>query len=410
VASAGEAAVAAVSLVDSVSVLMVNVFSALAAGGAIVVGQYLGHGSRQRARNAGQQLLVVLLALSVLTAGLLLVFEKSVLGLLFGRADMEVQENCRTYYHIVMQSVPFIALYNGGAALFRAVGDSKTPMRISFLMNAINVLGNAFLIYGLRMGVAGVAYPTLASRGVAMVVILVLTLRRSFPLSISAERYRPEHRLVGQILSMGIPGGIENALFQTGKILLFSIVSTLPTAAITANAIGNTTTSLHGLVGQAVNLAMVSVVSQCVGAGDYPQARWYIEDLVKKIYVIQFFTGGAMLAAIPLILHIYNVSAETARLATIIMLIHGIGMIVVWPLAFSVNTGMRAAGDARYTMIIASVSMWVCRVGLGCFFVLVCNTGVLGIWYAWIIDWFFRIAFFLPRYFGTKWETKAISH
>lgn len=409
VSTAGGAAVSAVSLVDSISVLMVNIFAALAAGGAIVVGQYLGLRSEEQARKAGQQLLVSLQVLSVLAMGLLLLFEGGILRLLFGKSDWEVQENCRIYYHIVMLSVPFIAMYNGAAALYRAVGNSRVPMRISMLMNGINIVGNAVLIYGFRLGVAGVAIPTLVSRGVAMVIMLILVFRPKFTLSVmAAGRYRFERRTMGQILSMGIPNGVENGMFQLGKIVLLSLVSTLPTASITANAIGNTITSVQGVVGVSVNLGIVAVVSQCVGAGDYPQARWYIRYMVKIIYVGSIIVNGLIIAGIPLILKAYGATGETARLATGIILIHGISMALFWPLAFSVNTGMRAAGDARFTMVIAVVSMWLCRVGLGHFFVLFCNTGVWGIWYAWIIDWFFRMAFFLPRYRGHKWETKSI--
>lgn len=410
VSSAGDAAVSAVSLVDTISVLMVNVFSALAAGGAIVVGQYLGRGTRERAQNAARQMMAVLLVLSVAVMALLLIFEEPILRFLFGKSEAVVQENCRTYYHIVMQSVPFIALYNGGAALFRGVGDSRTPMRISFLMNAVNIAGNALLIYGLRLGVAGVAIPTLVSRGIAMVLILVLSMRKSFPLNLRDLRYyRFEGLLVKQILSMGVPNSLESGMFQMGKILLFSLVSTLPTFAITANAIGNSMVTLHSVIGSSVNLGMVSIVSRCVGAGDYPQARWYIEHLVGFVYKVQGVTCSLMLAAIPLILRAYHATGETARLAGTIMLIHGIGIILIWPAAFCFNTGMRAAGDVRHTMVVAAGSMWLCRVGLGCLFVLVFHTGVLGIWFAWLIDWTFRICFFLPRYFSGKWETKAIS-
>ena len=409
VATAGNAAVSAVSLVDSISVLMVNIFAALAAGGAIVVGQYLGLCSEDQARKAGQQLLMALLVLSVLLTALLIIFEGGILHLLFGKSDVEVQENCRIYYHIVMLSVPFIALYNGAAALYRAVGNSRVPMRISMLMNVINIVGNGVLIYGFRMGVAGVAIPTLVSRGVAMAVLLILVFRPKFTLSVvAAGRYRFEKRTMGQILAMGIPNGVENGMFQLGKIVLFSLVSTLPTASITANAIGNTMANLQGVVGVSIDLGIVAVVSQCAGAGDYPQARWYIRYMVKITYIGNAIVNILLFAGMPLILKAYGAVGETARLAVGIMLIHGIFMMLVWPLAFSVNTGMRAAGDARFTMIIAVVSMWLCRVGLGHFFVLFCNTGVWGIWYAWIIDWFFRIAFFMPRYYGHKWETKSI--
>ncbi|MDD5906021.1 MAG: MATE family efflux transporter [Clostridiales bacterium] len=409
VSSVGEAAVAAVSLVDSISILMVNIFAALAAGGAIVVGQYIGSKDLYCARRVSRQLIVVVLVISLLITGVLLLLQEEILGLLFGKAEAAVRGNCQIYYRIVMKSVPFIALYNGGAALFRAVGNSKVPMRISMLMNLVNVAGNAFLIYGLKLGVAGVAIPTLVSRGIAMTAILALVFKHSFPLSLQGlGHYRTDKQQIGQILSMGVPNGMENAMFQMGKIFLLSLVSTLPTAAVTANAIGNTTSVLHCVVGSAANLAIASVVSRCVGAGDYLQARWYIQHFVRFTYKVQSITCGLMVAAIPLILNIYHVSSETARLSALIMLIHGLGTIFLWPLSFCVNTGMRAAGDVRFTSIISSLSMWLFRVGLSYVFVLPCHMGVLGVWIAWLVDWVFRIAVFLPRYFSHKWETKAV--
>ena len=409
VASAGEAAVSAVSLVDSISVLMVHIFSALAAGGAIVVGQYLGRREQEHAKDAADQLMAALLALSLLVTAALIILQGPLLRLLFGRSPAEVQENCRIYYRIVMLSIPMIAVYNGGAALFRAVGDSRTSMRISLLMNVINVCGNALLVYAMHMGVAGVAIATLVSRTVAMLVIVCKAFRSSFALSLRGLRhYRPHAAILQRILSMGIPNGIENGMFQLGKLVMFSVVSTLPTASIAANAIANTITSLHWVVGTSTNLGLTSVVSPCVGAGDYKQARWYIRYFLRFIYLVQSLTCGSTLLAIPLILKLYHVSAETAHLATIIMLIHGVSTILLWPLAFSISTGMRAAGDVRYVMVVSSVSMWLCRVGLGSALILVFHTGVVGLWITWVVDWLFRISFFVPHYLGKKWETKAI--
>lgn len=409
VSSAGEAAISAVSLIDGLSVLVVNIFASLAAGGAIVVGQYLGQGSHGKARNAAQHLVVTLLALALIATALMLCFEVPILHALFGKAEVAVQSNCQTYYHIVMLSIPCIALYNAGAVLFRSTGDSKTPMRISLLMNCINIAGNATLIYGLRIGVAGVAIPTLISRTVAMIIVIALAMRRRFPLSLLGLWHSHfDGNLVRKVLSTGIPNGLETAMFQMGKVLLSSLVSTLPTVAITANAIGNTIASMTCVVGLSVNLGLYSVISQCAGTKDFRQARWYTEYMVGFTYKVQGIVCALFMAAIPLILRMYHASSEVASLATAILLIDGVATMLLWPLAFNVNTAMRAAGDVRNTMVVASISMWLCRVGLGYFFVTVLHAGVLGIWYAWVIDWFFRIAFFLPRYFGTKWETKTI--
>ena len=410
VASAGEAAVSAVSLVDSISVLFINVFQAFSAGGAAVCGQFLGACNREKSRDSAVQMTVLMLVLSVVSSALLLIFQNGVIGVLFGSADAAVVENCGVYYHIVMYSVPFIALFNAGSALFMAVGDSRTPLVVSLIMNGINIIGNAVLIYVFKMGVAGVAIPTLVSRGIAMVIILALAMRKSFTLNLrDIVRFRPDTGIMKNILNIGLPNGIENGMFQFGKLILMSLVSTLPTAAITANAIGNTIGSLHCSVGISANRALITVISRCAGARDYRQARWYMRYFLKITYIWQGIANILLTVAIPLILKIYNVSDETARIATVIMLIHGISSIFLWPAGFMLNTGMRAAGDSQFAMIISTISMWLCRVGGAYLLVNGFGIGVVGVWIAWIVDWVFRIAFFVPRYLGHKWETKAIT-
>jgi len=405
VSSAGGAAVSAVSMVDSISVLLLNAFSALATGGAVVVGQYWGHRDRKNSRLAARQLLVFLLMLSVGLTVLLELAQGPLLRLIYGRTDAAVLANCFAYYRIVMLSIPFIAVYNGAVALFRTLGDSTTPMRISLLMNAVNVGGNAWLIYGLRLGVIGVAIPTLVSRGVAAALICSLVLRPRFPLTVTPLRqYRYDGRMIRSILSIGVPNGIENSMFQLGKILLLSLVSTLPLAAITANAIGNTVGNFHVVVGVAVNSGMIPVVSQCVGAWDFSQARYYIRRLSVIIYWVQGLVCLVMILAIPLITRIYHAPQETAQLAAQVMLVHTVSSMLLWPTAFALNNGMRAAGDARFSMAVSIASMWLFRVGLSYVLVGVLQTGVIGVWLAWAVDFLFRSIVFVIRYRGHRWE------
>ena len=409
VSSAGEAAVSAVSLVDSISVLMINIFTALAAGGAVVVGQYLGMGNQKESRSAAEQLMVILAVLSVIITALLLAFRLEILEFLFGRADESVRSNCSIYYNIVMYSIPFIALYNGGAALFRAVGDSRTPMRISLLMNAINIAGNAVLIYVFKLGVAGVAIPTLVSRAVAMVIIAAMAMKQDFELNLRGiVSYRFNRHISKHIFTIGIPNSIEGGMFQFGKIILLSLVSTLSTSSITANAIGNTVGSLHCVIGMAANSALIAIVSRCAGSRDFSQARFYTRYLIKKTYIYQGIVCTVLILAIPLICKMYGVAGETTRLASWVMLLHGVSSIFLWPLAFMLNTAMRAAGDSQFAMWIAIISMWICRVGLSYVLILGFGYGVISVWVAWIVDWFFRMAFFIPRYLGHKWESKVI--
>ena len=399
----------AVSMVDAISVLFINIFAALGTGGAAICGQYLGRGNEDRARRASEHLTIILFASSFVIASILLIMQSQILEFLYGSAEKAVRDNCYTYYHIVMFSIPCIAIYNGLAAVFRTTGDSKTPLIISAAMNIINIVGNATLIFVFHLGVAGVAIPTLLSRAIAMIAIIACALKKDFMLNIrKIAVHKPESKLLKDIFGIGVPNGIEGGMFQFGKLILMSLVSTLSTASITANAVGNAVGPVHLVIGISVNNVLIAVVSRCAGAGDYRQARWYVRYFMKFTVIYQTLVNIGLILLIPFIARIYSLSEETTVIASEIMFIHSAGTIFLWPCAFMYNTAMRAAGDSQYAMWISTISMWLCRVGGAYLLIKVFNVGVLGVWIAWNVDWVFRMCFFIPRYLGHKWEEKAV--
>ena len=408
VAQVGEAAMSAVSLVDTVNVLLVNAFAALATGGAVIAGQYLGRREAAKAGNSGQQLLLFMGETSLLVTALFYLGKGFVLGVVFGQVEPDVAAYANTYYLIVESSIPFLALYSAGAALFRVMGNSKISMWVSLLMNVINVTGNALLIFGFHMGVEGVAIPTLVSRLAAAAAMIVLLKRPGLPLRIESFTFHHDRYVVKHILRFGVPNGMEGSMFQLGKILLLSTVSVLGTASVAANAISNTACTFQCVPGNALGLAMVTVVSRCVGAGNYEKARFYTKKLLKSTYFYMWGTITLTLLLLPLIMRLYNVSDEAAAYAREIIWMHGIVACVLWPASFTLPQALRAAGDTRFTMVVSTVSMWTLRVGLGILLGRYWGFGVVGLWMAMFADWMLRVAFFLPRFHGHKWETMGI--
>lgn len=407
VAQIGEAAVASVSLVDNINILLIGVFAALATGGAVVAGQFLGHGDDGKACKAGEQLVIFMVGFSVIIMLLLYACKWFILHIVFGTIEPEVMEYSNTYLMIVTASIPFIALYNCGAALFRVQGNSMISMLVSFLMNVINVVGNAILIIGFQFGVEGVAIPTLVSRIVAAVVMLLLLCRQSLKLHLSRPfHFAPDWSMIRRILQIGIPNGVENSMFQLGKIVLLSLISSFGTVAITANAVCNSVAAFAILPGQSIGMALVTVVSQCVGAGDYKQVRYYTKKLHIFTYAAMAVTNGIIIAIIPLISQAYQLSAETAEITAQILIFHSVCAIFIWPLSFTLPNTLRAASDAKYTMIVSLLSMWFCRIVLGFFFGKFMGLGVFGTWVAMIFDWCVRSIFFMVRYLRGKWEQK----
>ncbi|EEG72535.1 MATE family efflux transporter [[Clostridium] hylemonae] len=409
IASVGEAAVSGVSLVDQIMVLLINLFGALATGGAVVAGQYLGQKNQKQACRAATQLVWFITVSAVVITVIVYACKFFILHGVFGRIEQDVMGHANTYLMIVTASIPFMALYNGGAAIFRAMGNSKVSMQVSIVMNIINVAGNALLIYGFHRGTEGVAIPTLVSRMVAAVLIIALLVNQTRTLHIEKTlRYRPDWRLVKKILSIGIPNGLENSMFQLGKILVLSLVSTFGTYAIAANAVSNAVALFQILPGMAMTLAATTVIARCVGAGDYEQVRYYNKKLIMITHICMVVTVGAIFLILPFILKAYHLSDLTAGVTKQILYFHGISAILIWPVSFILPATFRASGDAKACMYISILSMWIFRIIFSYILGKYMGLGVFGIWVAMVIDWIFRVICFAIRYFRGSWKKKAI--
>lgn len=405
VSSVGEAAVSGVSLVDMINVLIINVFAALATGGAVVAAQYLGADDRKRACRSANQLLLVTVVISAGIMGLCLLLQGPILRLFFGSIDQNVMDSALTYFWISALSYPFLAVYNSCAALYRSMGNSKVSMVVSVWMNVINIGGNALCVFVLNMGVAGVAVPSLVSRAVAAVAMLVLIHHPHNVISIrSYNGMKPDKAMIRRILRIGVPGGLENSLFQLGRVLVVSIISGFGTVQIAANAVANNLDAFGCIPGQAINLAVITVVGQCVGAGDWKQAEYYTKKLIKLTYLVTAVLNIGIILALPLLLKLYSVSPEALSLATVLVIIHNGCSILIWPPAFTLPNALRAANDVRFTMWTAIGSMWLFRIGASYVLGLWLQMGAVGVWIAMIMDWFFRAVLFTWRFFSGRWK------
>ena len=405
VSSAGEAAVSGVSLVDMVNVLLINIFAALATGGAVVASQFLGAGRRDRACQSANQLVAVTACIALAIMGLVLALKGPLLRLLFGSIDQDVMDSALLYLEISAYAYPFIACYNACAALFRSMNNSRMTMVVSAGMNILNIAGNALCIYGLGMGVAGVALPSLVSRALAAVVMLLLLSRKSSVIFIRLrEIFQVDWQMIRRILYIGIPSALENSMFQLGRVLVVSIISGFGTVQIAANTVANNLDALGCIPGQAMNLAMITVVGQCVGAGDYSQAVYYTKKLLKWTYAIMALVCGGILISMPLLMGLYNLSDETRALASTLVWIHNGIAILLWPASFTLPNAMRAANDVRFTMATSIFSMWMFRILFSWIFGGMLQWGAVGVWVAMVLDWIFRTALNIWRFRSGKWQ------
>ena len=410
VSSVGEAAVSGVSLVDTFNTLMIQIMSALATGGAVVASQYIGHQEPKNAKAAAAQILSVVSAVSIAVAAVVLCGRRLILRGVFGAIEADVMQYAETYFLLSAMSYPFIGLYNAGAALFRAQGNSRVSMMSSLVMNVVNIGGNALLIYGFGMGVMGAALASLVSRMLSCITVMVLLQKPACALRVDRlADLRPDAKLIRRILRVGIPAGIENGMFQIGKLSVASLTSTLGTAAIAANAVANTTTTFLNIPANAVGMAAIAAVGQCLGAGEKEQAVWYSRRLMLTAYVGAWIMNlTALLFANRMAVALFGLSPEAETMALQIMIAFNLVSLVFWPSSFTLPNILRSAGDASFTMGVSILSMWIFRVGF-CYLVVLCfGGGLLSIWGGMYLDWVFRSLCFWVRFARRKWLEKRV--
>lgn len=404
VASLGEAAISGVSLVDFLVQLLIFSFSALATGGAVVAGQYLGDKQVEKAQNSATQLVWFSTILSTVLMISVIILRRFLIGLLFGQIEADVWVNADLYLYIVALSIPFIAIYNAGASIFRTTNDASLPMKILLVCDILNVIGNAICIYYLGWDVRGVAIPTVISRALSAILILHFAVDDDYKLHIKKTlRHKFDFNILRKVLKVGIPYGVENGLFQLGRILVLSLVSTFGTMAIAANSVGYAIGIFSVLPGFAINLGLTAVISNCVGANDYEQARYYNKKCLVIVFISHVVINVIIFALLPFILNVYNLSAQTAVMTTEMVIWHGIFAIIIWPLSFTLPSTFRGAGDSKSVMYISLAVMFTCRIALSYVIADWMGIGVFGTWIAMFIDWYVRAGIYIYRYFSNKW-------
>lgn len=406
---AGDAAVSGISLVDSINLLLIQVFAALATGGAVLASQYLGHQEVEQGRSAAKQLIHISFLAAFVLMTLCLCLRRQILSLIFGNIEPAVMEAGLVYFQLTALSFPFLALYNAGAALFRSMGNSKVSMFTSLLMNIVNFVGNAILIYGCNWGERGAGTATLVSRALGAVIMIALICRKTYPLHVE-KLFHPEFQggmLLG-ILKVGVPSGIENGMFHIGKLMVARLITSFGTAAVTANAVSNSVAGLANVSGNALGLAMITVVGQCMGARAPDQAVHYTKKLMSLAYLCNgimcltlFFTARPLMYS-----GLFKeLNPQTYAMATQVLQSYAIACILIWPMSFTLPNCLRAAGDAKFTMVISLLSMWIFRIGCSYLLAYAFDITLMSAWLGMYLDWVVRAIFFIVRFLQGHWKT-----
>lgn len=408
VSYAGEAAVSGVSLVNSFNTIFINLFTALASGGAVVVSQYIGRRDMKMASESSSQLLMVATVFAVVISIPVLIWKVPLLKGLFGKVEPDVMEACKTYLRISVYSFPALGIYNAGTALYRSIGKTSVTMKISIVSNLINVAGNLIGVFVFRAGVAGVAYPSLIARTFSAVVITLLCFREKEVRYVGRWIFQWNRELLKKMLSIAIPNGVESGIFQFVKVALSSVVALFGTYQIAANGISQSIWSVAALISVTMGPVFITVIGQCMGAGDIRQAEYYFRKLTKVTVCISVAWNTLIFLITPLLIKIFAVSRQTGQMILYLVLIHNIANAVVFPFADPLGKGLRAAGDAMFTMGISLFTTIGVRLILSILLGIVLDLGVIGITLAMCLDWTVRGVIFWIRFRQGKWKTYRV--
>lgn len=416
VAYTGEVAVSGVSLVNSLDAMLIIFFTSMVGGGSVVVAQTLGRKNEQEVRESVKQLIYCTTFFSLILSVTVLALRVQLLGLLFGGAEADVMSAALGYFVFVASSFPFLAINESIGASFRCSGNTMLSLIVSFAMNLINAGGNALFIIGLKMGAQGAGLATLISRVIGTVIMLILIHRKKYPVHVEKLlRYKPDLRIIGRILHIGIPNGIENTMFQFGRLMTQSLISTMGTPVIAANSVALTLANYQYMTGSACSVTMITVVGRCIGAGEERQAKYYSRRILLINYALMWTVCAGTVALIGPLMSLYNLSAQSTELAKTLVIVHCLFASVMWPLGFMLPSAFRAASDVRFTLVVSIVSMWVLRVAgayllaqdtvsvFGLFEIPGFGMGIAGVWAAMFADWVLRCSLYVTRFLSGRW-------
>lgn len=406
---AGQAAISGVSLVNQLSHTFIFVFSATAAGGSVVVSQYLGRGDSQSSSKAASQFVSMMFLLGIVITGVCITFRHGILNALFGSVEPDVMEAAVIYLVITAASWPFLGLYSCSTALYRSMARTKRIAKVSLIMNVINVVGNFIGIFILHAGVVGVAVPTLISRLVAAIIMFPPLFRSGNPVVLKVkEIFAFRWSIQRKIYGIALPGAIESFLFNISKVSITSMVSTFGTVQIAANGVASNFWSMCSLCCLALGYAFVTVIGQCMGAGDVEAAQYYFKKFIRFTYLLSWLWNLLIFTSAPLLVNLYALPVETKALAVKVIFIHNMGYCLVGPIHSSLPNGLRACGDVKFVTFAAIFSTCVCRYLFALLFGVVLGLGLVGVAMAMVCDWMVKAVLVWLRYRSGKWRTMKV--
>lgn len=410
VSSAGEAAVSGISLVNQINVLFAVIFSAIASGGVIITSQYLGSGNLAKAKTSANQLLYATTACALFLTLAIIGIIPQVLRLVYGQLDADVFESAKVYYFYLLLGMPCYAMASSCNALLRATSHSKLALMLSGGANLLNIIGNAVLIYGFKLGAAGAAISTTFCHIVWCIIAMFILHNQGLPVHFeNLLKFRLDFDVMKRVMQVGCANGLESGLFQLGKLLVSSLISSFGTVIIAANAVANNILNIGWSIVGSLGTVLLTVVGRCIGADQPQQAKAYTKKFLMLGHVFTFVIFGSVFLLRTQLVQMFAFEQSSLDIAAYYTGVAALLTIV----AFYGNTflpvsAFRAAGDIRYAAILSISSMFLFRVGLSYLLNYLFDIGLMCVWLGMFADWAVRSFLNTLRFRSGKWLQKKL--
>jgi Na+-driven multidrug efflux pump len=406
VSGAGIEAISAVSTVEYINAVTLGTFVSVAAAGSVLVAQCAGKGDTKQMTRAGAATLWSAAAPAALVGGALVAFHRPLLDALVGPAGQAVVDHARVYLIAAAASYPAHALVEAASAAMRGVGHTRPTLFLTVTMNGGTLLLAAGLIYGAHLAVAGLAISLVVSRYLAAGLAL-WWYKHDTRLGVGVKTGRPDLAMIGRVFHICVPFVLENLFFNGGKLVIQFFVVSLGTGQITINAVGQGLISLCEMAPQAMIIGIVPLVGQAIGAGRPREARRVILSFITASVVVSCAVTVVVLAAFPWLLNLYHTPSDLRGDVMKVFLLAALGRVTfLWAMSYILPSGLRAAGDAVYSTIVATGAM-AFRVAGAWFMAVHLGYGTVGVWVAMVVEWGLRSALYGARLLSGRWEHKS---
>jgi putative MATE family efflux protein len=411
ISSNGPASISAVNTVNSIHWVLVGVLTSIELGITVLISQNFGAGRKEKIGIIGASGIHTNFFVSIVASSIVLIFEDSIIGALFGSADADVSAGIHIFLFGILVSYPLRSIYLCAEGILRGIARTKVTLVLSFIANGSNVALNIVFVTFLGWGMQGLCTAVIVSQTIGAIAgVILLTVYRS------ELRFRWKllltirFAMIRRVLTVSFPFILENFFFNGGKLIIQIFIVPFGTMQIAANGIVGSWNHFAEIIPASLATAIVPIVGSSVGSKNYAYARKITKTFIILGSVISAVSCIILIALYPWAMtSFFHAPEQIHGILWKLFLLNAAAYPVFFSAQAMLPATLRAAGDGAYTTKATLASMWIYRIGVGYLVSVVLGFQIVGLWAVWVTEWGVRAFILWLRYRGTKWEQHRLA-